>query len=107
MSTVNFRPYSRAGSDWGSLFLGAGLGLTIAMQAATVTSADFSGVYEWMATFGRFFALTGTFFSLTGLLLVARIPFVERAIGHDRLVIWHRKLGPYSLYFIGMQVILV
>lgn len=29
-----------------------------------------------------------------GIFLIAQIPWVERGVGHDRLVIWHRKLGP-------------
>jgi hypothetical protein len=39
--------------------------------------------------------------------LVARIPIVERGVGHDRLVKWHRKLGPWSLYLIGAHVFLI
>jgi hypothetical protein len=39
--------------------------------------------------------------------LVARIPIVERGVGHDRLVTWHRKLGPWSLYLIGAHVFLI
>jgi ferredoxin-NADP reductase/DMSO/TMAO reductase YedYZ heme-binding membrane subunit len=33
-------------------------------------------------------------------LLVARIPPLERAIGQDRLVGWHRRLGPWPLYLL-------
>jgi ferredoxin-NADP reductase/DMSO/TMAO reductase YedYZ heme-binding membrane subunit len=33
-------------------------------------------------------------------LLVARIPPLERAIGQDRLVAWHRRLGPWPLYLL-------
>ena len=52
-------------------------------------------------------ALIGTYLALVGVLLVARIPWVERGVGHDRLVIWHRKLAPYSLYLIGTHVLFV
>jgi predicted ferric reductase len=31
---------------------------------------------------------------------VARIPALERAIGQDRLVGWHRRLGPWPLYLL-------
>jgi predicted ferric reductase len=46
-------------------------------------------------------------FAIVGLVLVSRISFIERSIGHDRLVIWHRKLGPHSLYLITFHVFLV
>ena len=39
--------------------------------------------------------------------MVARIPWVERGVGHDRLVIWHPKLGPWSLYLIGFHVLFI
>jgi predicted ferric reductase len=52
-------------------------------------------------------ALTGTYFALVGIFLVARIPWVERGVGHDRLVTWHRKLGPWSLYLIGFHVLFI
>jgi predicted ferric reductase len=42
-----------------------------------------------------------------GILLVSRIPWVERGVGHDRLITWHRKLGPWSLYLIGFHVLLI
>ena len=32
---------------------------------------------------------------------------MERGVGHDRLVTWHRKLGPWSLYLIGLHVLLI
>jgi hypothetical protein len=48
--------------------------------------------------------LVGTYLSVVGIFLVARIPVVERGVGHDRLVTWHRKLGPWSLYLIGARM---
>jgi ferredoxin-NADP reductase/DMSO/TMAO reductase YedYZ heme-binding membrane subunit len=40
-------------------------------------------------------------------LLVARVPPLERAIGQDRLVRWHRKLGPWPLYLLLAHGILI
>ena len=97
----------KLGTDWASLAMGAGIGLTIALQATTMRSADFRDVYQWIDTIARTCALLGTYFSLAGVLLVARIPWVERGVGHDRLVTWHRKLAPYSLFLIGFHVVLV
>jgi len=99
--------HSSAGTDWAALLLGGGLGLTLALQLTTVRKSDFSTVYANIASLSRLSALVGTYFALIGILLVARIPWVERGVGHDRLVTWHRKLGPWSLYAISAHVFLV
>jgi len=43
-------------------------------------------VYAVVASVSRLAALTGTFFALVGIFLIARIPWVEGGVGHDRLV---------------------
>ena len=40
-------------------------------------------------------------------LLVARFPPLERAIGQDRLVAWHRSLGPWPLYLLLAHAVLI
>ena len=40
-------------------------------------------------------------------LLVARVPPLERAIGQDRLVAWHRRLGPWPLYLLLAHAVLI
>ena len=97
----------KAGTDWAALALGIGLGLTVAMELVTLSASDYADFYSVLALAARFAALVGTYFALVGVLLVSRIPWVERGVGHDRLVIWHRKLAPYSLYLIGLHVLLV
>jgi predicted ferric reductase len=99
--------HSAAGTDWAALLLGAGLGLTLALQATTLRSADFDGFYATVVTISRLAALVGTYLSIVGIFLVARIPIVERGVGHDRLVTWHRMLGPWSLYLIGAHVFFI
>ena len=95
------------GTDWASLLMGTGLGLTVALQVSTLQRSDINGVYPLIDSFSRLCALVGSYFALVGVLLVARIPWVERGVGHDRLVIWHRKLGPYALFLIGFHVLFV
>ena len=104
---ATFRKYSSAGVDWASWFLGIGLGLTLALQVTTMRKSDISTVYAVVASFSRLAALTGTFFAVVGIFLISRIPWVERGVGHDRLVTWHRKLGPWSLYLIGAHVFFI
>ena len=106
-SKSTFRKFSAAGTDWAALITGGGLGLTLALSATTVRQSDFANVYSTVQSLSRVFALVGTYFAIVGIFLVARIPWVERGVGHDRLVTWHRKLGPYSLFLIGFHVLFV
>ena len=86
---------------------GLGLGLTITMQITTLSSFDFVDPYAVITTISRLFALIGSYLAIVGLLLIARIPWVEKALGHDRLVVWHRIAMPYALFFIVTHVLLV
>jgi predicted ferric reductase len=104
---ATFRKYSSAGTDWASWFLGIGLGLTLALQVTTMRWSDISTPYAVIASISRVAALTGTYFAVVGIFLVSRIPWVECGVGHDRLVTWHRKLGPWSLYLIGAHVFFI
>ena len=106
-SGATYKKFSSAGVDWASWFLGIGLGLTLALQVTTMRKSDISSAYALVASFSRLAALTGTYFAIVGIFLVSRIPWVERGIGHDRLVTWHRKLGPWSLYLIGFHVLFI
>ena len=102
-----FRKHSAAGVDWAAWLLGIGLGLTLAMQVEAMSKSDIADVYSVIATLSRLAALTGTYFAIIGIFFVARIPAIEKGVGHDRLVAWHRKLGPWSLYLIALHFLLV
>jgi predicted ferric reductase len=106
-STPTFRKHSAAGVDWAAWFLGIGLGLTLALQVTTMRKSDINSVYSIIASLSRLAALTGSYFAIVGIFFVARIPAVERGVGHDRLVAWHRKLGPWSLYLILIHVLFI
>ena len=97
----------RLGVDWASLVTGLGLGLTIALQIESTTQEDWASTYAIVTSISRSFALIGTYLALVGLVLVARVPLIESSVGHDRLITWHRKLGPYSLFLIGFHVLFV
>jgi predicted ferric reductase len=55
--------------------------------------------YRWgsfdaaLVGMGRVTALLAGFLALVEVLLLARLPFVERAVGFDRLTVWHRRNG--------------
>ena len=97
----------RTEADWASIVVGLGLGLTVAMFVETTTRGDWNSVYAVITSISRIAALVGSYLALIGLVLVSRISWVEKSVGHDRMVIWHRKLGPYSLYLISAHVLFV
>jgi len=105
--TVTFGRVSLAGISWAAWVAGIGMGLTIAMQVSTLHMHDINTVYGAVLSLSRLAALVGTYLSVIGIFLIARIPVVEKSIGHDQLVIWHRNLGPWSLYLIGAHFFLV
>jgi predicted ferric reductase len=55
--------------------------------------------YRWrsldnaLVGMGRLTAFLAGFLALVEVLLLARLPFVERAVGFDRLTVWHRRNG--------------
>ena len=98
---------SRSSTDMASAFLGLGIGLTAAIYLETTTQTDWNSVYNIIISVSRISALLGSYLALVGLVLVARMPWIEKSVGHDRLVIWHRKLGPYSMYLVTFHVLLV
>jgi predicted ferric reductase len=77
--------------------VGVGLGVSVglALTAETRTGFDAAG---GLATFlGSFTGLVGTYLALIMVLLVSRIPFVERVLGQDGLLRWHRWLAPWPI----------
>ena len=87
MNRISDRKFSAAGTDWAALLTGLGLGLTVAIELTALRASDISSLYSIIQTISRFAALIGTYFALLGILLVSRIPWVERGVGHDRLII--------------------
>ena len=55
---------------------------------------------------GTVAALTGAYLSLCLLMLVSRVPWLEREVGHDRMVRWHRSVAPWALVLIVAHVAL-
>jgi predicted ferric reductase len=104
---VTFGRVNAAGISWAAWVAGIGMGITIAMQVSGLHMHDLNTVYGVVLSLSRLTALMGAYLSVIGIFLIARIPAVEKSIGHDQLVIWHRNLGPWSLYLIGAHFFLV
>ncbi len=77
-----------SGAAAAALFLASGGAAQFDSPAAIVTSL------------GIIAGLIGTDFILVMLVLAARIPLIDRTIGHDRAIAVHRSLGKPALYLI-------
>lgn len=101
----------RRGFDWSLpvlLFFSIQFGIAVALG---FTAQELSSwVYSpeaFALNLSRVAAMAGTAIALTSILLASRAPWVERAMGQDRMIFWHRKVGPYSLFLIAAHVILL
>ena len=81
--------------DIPSLAVGAaGLGMGLVVGSSLfVVEASLKSMTSW----GTIFAMTGTYLCLLMLILSSRSPFLEREVGHDKMILWHRKIAPYAL----------
>lgn len=86
---------------WGSV--AAAVALWLADGGATVINSPASA----FTALGIVAGLAGMDLVLLMLLLVARIPFVDRTIGHDRALEFHRMLGKPSLYLLLAHGLLI
>lgn len=56
---------------------------------------------------GRVAGLLGAYLVLVQVLLMARLPWFERAVGLDRLTAWHRGLGTTVVLLLSVHVLLI
>jgi len=86
---------------------GLGLGVTLALVITGETRGSLSAPGGWLIAGGRFAGFTGAYLLLVMIVLIARLPWLERAVGQDRLVRWHRRVGPWVLWLITAHVVLI
>ena len=82
-------------------------GIAIGLGVDAQPWSDWTNPATMITAVSRVAAMAGTAFALVSILLSSRIAWIENQIGQDRLIKWHRTLGPYSLWLILMHVILV
>jgi predicted ferric reductase len=85
----------------------AGFALVIALLVSVEMHGALSSLGGWYLALGRFSGLTGTYLMMIQLILIARLPWLERTVGQDRLVRWHRTVAPYPLVLIAIHVVTI
>lgn len=86
---------------------GLGLGITIALGISAQSFASVATLPGLLTAAGRMTGLLAGYAMIVTVALSARIGPLERAIGQDRLIRWHRRLGPYGLYLLLGHVVLI
>lgn len=93
--------------DAAAVAAGLGFGATLALGLVG-ESARALAAPGGLATFaGRMTGLAGTYLLLILVLLMARLPVLERAAGQDRLARWHRRIGPWPVPLIAAHALLI
>ena len=94
------RALPRPNKVWASLFralVWLGSIVTVALVAPSITGHELLAPGGLATAVGRVTGMVGTYLLMVTVLLVGRIPAVERALGQDTLVRWHRRLGPWVI----------
>ena len=86
---------------------GLGFGIVLALVVTVEGRSSLTAPGGLLLAGGRLAGFVGTYMILVMVVLIARLPWLERAVGQDRLVHWHRKLGPWALWLITAHVVLV
>ena len=94
-------------ADIFATLVGLGFGATLALVIAGETRGSLAAPGGWLIAGGRLAGFTGAYLMLVMVVLIARLPWLERAVGQDRLVRWHRRIGPWPLGLITAHVVLI
>jgi predicted ferric reductase len=81
----------------GLVVAGAGLGAVTALAITDETAGQFGAPGGAVTFLGSLTGLVGTYLALLMVLLVSRIPAIERVLGQDGLLRWHRRLAPWPI----------
>src|SRR3954471_10045983 len=65
------------------------------------------GAADVLNSIGRITGLLGAYLALLQVVMLARLPLVDRAIGFDRMTIWHRRNGKACIVLIVVHTLTI
>lgn len=86
--------------DWVEAFAWATVVAVLAMFLADGALGEITDLASGLSALSRITALVATDLLLIHLLLVARVPWLDKLYGHDRVTTAHKKLGKPILYLV-------
>src|SRR5438128_2665334 len=89
---------------WAVLLGNAAAIVWLWVHGGNVTKVHTTG--ELLTSLARITGLLASYLALIQVLLLARLPWVERLVGFDRLTVWHRWNGHATLDLVLAHVVL-
>ena len=102
LRSVRPRPWV---ADAALAVVGLGLGATVGLAIAAETHSELVAPGGTVTFIGSVTGLAGMYLALVMVLLVSRIPLLERVLGLGGLLRWHRWLAPWPLSLIALHAI--
>jgi predicted ferric reductase len=86
---------------------GIGFGAVGAAVLTTESRGSLAAPGGLLTAAGRLAGFTGTYLLLIMVVLVARLPWLERSAGQDQLIRWHRQVASWAISLICAHVVLI
>ena len=86
---------------------GLGFGAVLAAVILGESRGSLAAPGGLLSAAGRLSGFAGTYLMLIMVVLVARLPWLERSAGQDQLVRWHRQVAPWAIGLITAHVVLI
>ena len=86
---------------------GLGFGAVLAAVITGESRGSLAAPGGMLIAAGRLAGFTGAYLMLIMVMLVARLPWLERSAGQDQLVRWHRRVSPWAIGLIAAHAVLI
>jgi predicted ferric reductase len=90
-----------------TILAGLGFGACIALAVTAESWKQLAAPGGVVMFLGNLTGLAGTYLALIMVLLISRIPVVERVLGQDKLLASHRRLAPWPISLIVAHALLL
>jgi predicted ferric reductase len=104
LGSTKYRALKRQ-QDWVEITAWGTVVAVVAMFLINGGLTQLTDLAAWMGALSRLTALVATDLLLIHMLLIARVPWIDKLYGHDRATLTHKKLGKPILYIVTAHFI--